>query len=124
MSFVGLGKFLSTTFQLYVRKIFLLNGSISYGKKATPIADFFPLFDMIYCVCMVKLLGIGSGKCPCIIIILYRVKLKEDKYLLFTCSAFLIEDLTCCGESLVCQRLADTVLLSELEYNVRNVLIV
>lgn len=33
----------------------------------------------------------------------------EDKYLPFTCSAFLIEDLTCFGESLVCRRVSDTV---------------
>lgn len=78
------------------------------------VGPFYSTFLLIYIPIVRQVPGIKElffVQVSDLVMLLFYTKLnwREDKYLPFTCSAFLIEDLTCFGESLVCRRVADTV---------------
>lgn len=109
--------------RLYVGKIFMLNGwsDLGWEKRRKKILEgiffvgpFYSTFLLIYIPIVRQVPGIKElffVQVSDLVMLLFYTKLnwREDKYLPFTCSAFLIEDLTCFGESLVCRRVADTV---------------
>lgn len=108
--------------RLYVGKIFMLNGWSDLGwekRRKKFLSGFFffcPLstFLLIYTYCSPSSRYKGTFfyvQVSDLVMLLFYTELNwgEDKYLPFTCSAFLIEDLTCFGESLVCRRVTDTV---------------
>lgn len=103
--------------RLYVGKIFMLNGWSDLGwekRRKKFLSGFFFFAPLVLYLLFTKFQvqrNFFYVQVSDLVMLLFYTELNwgEDKYLPFTCSAFLIEDLTCFGESLVCRRVTDTV---------------